>query len=504
MKTRKTIHLEANRYAAVSTLLFLSVLGLSTLGADSLFSVDFEKTAGYVKQLNGLCNTAGISRLGDPELDELEAFKELDIPLTHFHDDALVNPGYALVDVSRIFPLFRADENDPLNYDFAPTDLYVKRTLETGSEIQFRLGESIEHCGRPFRARPPADMEKWARICLNIIRHYNEGWANGFHYGIRFWNIWEEPNGPKTFAAVHPFEDYCRLYKVVAPAIKREFPNVMVGGPTTGGGKWAVDFVKFCRGQDLPLDFFCWTIYKSNPEELGDMIREFRKLLDDNGYTQTKLHIVEWHLAPKNWRVLRGVGGEELWLKERKRLTGPDAAAYAAATLSYLQDFPIDNMCYYNAIGNIWGLMAGNIYKKLAPWYAFKAFAILSAKGKASRVVLHSQPSSGTYLLASRQDNCGCLLVSKLFDESHFSFEVAGKAVPSKVRVIDATCRLDECSPIAKNWIWDGKNRRIAVNPSADSHSSVWLFEFDLSGTTVVPKERCVQEKPVRTEVNGN
>ena len=123
MKTRKTIHLETNRSAAVSTLLFLSVLGLSTLGADSLFSVDFEKTDGYVKQLNGLCNTAGISRLGDPELDELEAFKELDIPLTHFHDDALVNPGYALVDVSRIFPLFRADENDPLNYDFAPTDL---------------------------------------------------------------------------------------------------------------------------------------------------------------------------------------------------------------------------------------------------------------------------------------------------------------------------------------------------------------------------------------------
>ncbi|MBI4578450.1 MAG: hypothetical protein HY718_02035 [Planctomycetes bacterium] len=38
------------------------------------------------------------------------------------------------------------------------------------------------------------DFAKWAKICVNIIRHYNEGWADGFHYNIRYWEIWNEPN----------------------------------------------------------------------------------------------------------------------------------------------------------------------------------------------------------------------------------------------------------------------------------------------------------------------
>ena len=42
-----------------------------------------------------------------------------------------------------------------------------------------------------------SNFEKWAKICEYIIAHYNEGWANGFYYGIKYWKVWTEPNGKK-------------------------------------------------------------------------------------------------------------------------------------------------------------------------------------------------------------------------------------------------------------------------------------------------------------------
>ena len=45
-----------------------------------------------------------------------------------------------------------------------------------------------------FRIFPPKNFGKWARICEHVIRHYNKGWTNGFHYGIRDWEIWNEPD----------------------------------------------------------------------------------------------------------------------------------------------------------------------------------------------------------------------------------------------------------------------------------------------------------------------
>jgi len=41
---------------------------------------------------------------------------------------------------------------------------------------------------------PPKDFNKWARICVNIIRHYNDGWAGGYHWGIKYWEVWNEPD----------------------------------------------------------------------------------------------------------------------------------------------------------------------------------------------------------------------------------------------------------------------------------------------------------------------
>ena len=69
---------------------------------------------------------------------------------------------------------------------FHHTDKLITAAVECGAEIIYRFGESIDHTIYKRFARPPKDFEKFARICVQIIRHYNMGWANGFNYGIEY------------------------------------------------------------------------------------------------------------------------------------------------------------------------------------------------------------------------------------------------------------------------------------------------------------------------------
>ena len=167
-------------------------VGLAALAAK--IPVDFSQELGPVKRLNGMVNTAPIALTLYPEKDMLSATKELEIPCTRFHDASLESPGYDLIDVTRVFPLFHLDPDDERNYNFAATDDMLARCRETGSDIEYRLGESIEHSARQYKVHAPKDFAKWAEICVHIIRHYNEGWANGFRWNIRRWSIWEEPD----------------------------------------------------------------------------------------------------------------------------------------------------------------------------------------------------------------------------------------------------------------------------------------------------------------------
>ena len=477
------------------------ILALSAYAAG--FTVDFACEKGKVRRLNGVNGTARMNNICNPTADMLPAFRELEIPLTHLHDIPLANPGYMLVDVSRIFPLFHADENDPRNYDFGPTDLYVRRVRETGSEVMFRLGESIEHCGRPFRARPPADMEKWTRICLNIIRHYNEGWADGFRWNVRKWCVWEEPNGSKTFSTEHPIEDYCRLYATFAKAAKAAFPDIEVGGPTTGiGGKvgpWQEKFVGYCRENGVPLDFFSFTAYCWAPTAFAQYVRDVRKLLDGAGYTKTKIVCTEWHLAPRDWKAMQGARTPEMMKKERDTLKGADSAAYAAGVLAHLQDTPADELCYYSATLGCWALVDG--LRRLPGWYVFKAFATLAAKGEATRIDAPSNVGHELYLLASKHGGRGYALVTSFCRMWPVSLTVRNAGRPTRVLVID---EMHDLEPLdGKWWTWDAKAGTVSLKPGAGCASTVWLVEFDLNATTGAD-DPAPAAQPVREEINGN
>jgi len=180
----------------------MALLSMHWLAAESVpssatleLAVDFSKPVGKIRPLNGVNNGPFVD--GNHTADMNARHKEAAFPSVRLHDCHWPNPN--VVDIPAIFPLFHADADDPANYVFGPTDQYLAPIAERGAEIVFRLGVSIEHKTR-YHTQPPADFEKWAKICVNVIKHYNDGWAGGKQYGIKYFEIWNEPDiGPQMW-----------------------------------------------------------------------------------------------------------------------------------------------------------------------------------------------------------------------------------------------------------------------------------------------------------------
>jgi hypothetical protein len=311
--------------------------------------------------------------------------KALGVPLTRIHDANW--PARNVVDVHAIFPHFEADANVPENYCFAPTDDYLKSILAVGSGVMYRLGESIEHTPRKYYVHKPPDFDQWARICVGIIRHYNEGWAGGFHFNLRYFEIWNEVEiGAQQWDGSS--EDYYHLYAVAAKAIKSRWPKLMVGGPAAANigqlhGSHLTPtphlrgFLAYCRQHSLPLDFLSWHMYSADPAMPIRGARGLRQVLDEYGFQKTESHLNEWNYLPNNdWGAIFGHNAAQTQASFEEA-GGPQGAAFAACVLLGMQDAPLDMANFYTGDNGCWGLF--NVFgapKKT--YHAFRAFKALA------------------------------------------------------------------------------------------------------------------------------
>jgi hypothetical protein len=358
------------------------VLGWAGAAEAAELRVDCRRQAGVIRPLHGV--NCGPVNLGGT-VDVSAYHKVLGIPFTRLHDCHW--PNADVVDVHTIFPDFKADPNLPESYSFSRTDDYVQSILAVGSKIVYRLGESIEHTPKKYHVAPPADPEKWAAVCVGIVRHYNDGWAAGFHHDISYWEIWNEPeNRPPMWTGSD--EDYYRLYAATARAVKARFPGVRVGGPAVGyagrleGGAlrptpFLAGFLKRCRDESLPLDFFSWHRYTADPQTFREQAVAVRRLLDDHGFTETESHLNEWNYLPNNdWSPMLAAGQGKKRQEWYGQIGGPAGAAFTAYVLIDLQDSPVDVANYYTGEVQGFGLFSFHGVPKKT-FYAMKAFKML-------------------------------------------------------------------------------------------------------------------------------
>ncbi len=339
-------------------------------------SVDFHRTIGEIKPLHGV-NNSPLSLLAPPP-----GFQEAGIPFCRLHDAAGPYGGAHYVDIPNIFTDFDADAADPEAYDFAFTDAYLKQLHASGTEIFYRLGVTIENNFRikGYQNHPPKDFNKWADICAGIVRHYNEGWANGFHLGIRYWEIWNEPENPPMWSGTR--EQYFELYRITANRLKQEFPHLRVGG-YAGCGFYAVtrpnmtefyksfvdyfdQFLAYVTAPETrsPLDFYSWHLYTGDPTEIVRHAEYVAAKLRQYHLDKTENIFNEWNYMSDD-------------IKRRFDLMkGPEGASFVAAAFALLQNSPVDKAMYYDAYPQraYCGLYYFPSQEPTPTYYAFKAF----------------------------------------------------------------------------------------------------------------------------------
>ncbi|MBR1867931.1 MAG: hypothetical protein IJ800_05065, partial [Clostridia bacterium] len=335
--------------------------------------IDYSKIVDKIKPMNGVNNGPAGSRTR--KTGNFESYEALKIPYARLHDASFYFGNYGgefTVDVHRVFPDFSADENDENSYIFAPTDSYLQDIEAVGTEVFYRLGASIEH-GYKKGTYPPKDFEKWARICERIIRHYNEGWANGFYMNIKYWEIWNEPDchnhdgsAPCWQGSEELFWDF---YEVAAKYLKGKFPSLKIGGPAFTGAwcSWADRFLEEMGKRKVPMDFYSFHCYAKTPEVFVEMVDYAVERINKFGYENAELILNEWN-------YVRGWTGDlfKYSIKSIKSLKG---SAFASAVMLSCQKTPLSALMYYDARPcGFNGIFSTDGLEPLKTYYIFKNF----------------------------------------------------------------------------------------------------------------------------------
>ena len=402
--------------------------------------IDFTKTVGEIKPLHGV----GQPPMAGRNFSRFHYLTEAGVPFSRLHDVGGMFGGFRWVDVPNIFRDFDADENDPASYDFAFTDLLITALMEAKVEPYFRLGVTIENDARlkAYRIYPPKDYGKWARICEHIIRHYTEGWADGFEYKITYWEIWNEPDSfpdlIDNMMWLGSPESYYEFYDIAAKHLKACFPNIKIGGYAACGFygiyeekldtpekqkrfpyliKYFKDFIAYIKKTGAPLDFFSWHIYDSSPKRFEGYANFVRETLDEAGYTETESSCNEWNCDS-------GTCG-----------TYHHAAKTAAALLA-LQKAGVDNSMFYDArygLGRYSGIF--NAYEE-RPHPAYYALTAFNRLYELKNEVETECDDERVYATAASDGKRGCVVITNDTEE----------AVPLSVEAnMDAVITLITC-----------------------------------------------------------
>jgi hypothetical protein len=416
----------------------------------SELSVRLNRPLGAFKHIHGI-NLGPLMMSGAVRTSE--HFSEIGFPTVRLHDCPYACWG--TVDIPCIFPLFHLDHRDPKNYKFGRTDAYVQSILDCGSQIVYRLGTSIQHHpGLQEDTRPPEDYAKWAEICCNVIRHYNQGWADGFQHDIRYWEIWNEAEIGNNKQWAGTYEEFTTFFIRSATHFKAEFPDLMIGGPAFAGvnEKKVETFLAKLRDESCPLDFCSWHTYAQSPGELGEKSRMIRELLDRYDFRETESHLNEWNVGPRgrDWGKMRS--DPKVARRFFDYVHSAGGAAFTASTLAELQDAPLEMTNYYSA-GNLrWSIFDDSALPH-KPFYTFRAFKALLEETPTRLEVSGSDADEGLAVLAGVSEDgrvLSLLLSNFASDTSKWKVRLEGlDASTTEVRslVLDAERDLEQDSP---------------------------------------------------------
>lgn len=409
--------------------------------------VNFDYISGKIKPMHAVNN---MPTLPYDDYGWDDRLVVANIPFGRLHDTGGSFGGSRYVDVPNIFKNFDADENDPDSYDFSFTDVLISRMVKSGVMPYYRLGVSIENyqCIKPYNIYPPKDPQKWARICEHIILHYNEGWACGYHFNIKYWEIWNEPDNYPDVEDNQMWkgsmEEFFELYEITSKHLKSCFSDIKIGGYGSCGfyainntdvSKVAASspryeyfieffhkFLEYAQSHNVPIDFFDWHTYASLSDNI--LFSEYpRKYLDKYGYTDTEIHIGEWNPGIN----LRGT------LKDASNILSMMIGMHSTS---------VDMMMYYDF--RWWSHYCGAVNPITCdPFKAYYAFYAYGQLYDLKSAVNCACDDKDIYVLAAKDKNKCRLLICNSKDEEA-EVNISGVSPNAKIYLTDENHTYEE------------------------------------------------------------
>ena len=370
--------------AVTAVIMFLTSL-TQMIFTPGVIRVDFDSVVGEMKPVHNI-----------DRMPEYEPGSEINRYFTQANMTSCRTHDINCTDIHRVFPDFTKDAADESSYNFTESDRVMAAIAETGMEPFFRLGISYSD---PVLAHdnlvPPADYTKWAQICEHIILHYNEGWADGYRYNIRYWEIWNEPENSDDPSDNHFWlgtdEEFFRLYDTAAKYLKEKFPALKIGGYgscgfyaltktnalNTGASErnryfvtYFNNFLNYIKEHNSPMDFFSWHSYTVT-EKNARYIQYIRENLAKAGYGGAEIICDEWNYNPtENDKIDRRYGANQ------------------TSMLIMFQNEGLDMAHYYDGDddGQLWAGLFVNGRQPSSAYYGFWAFGQLYKLGSQAKI----------------------------------------------------------------------------------------------------------------------
>ena len=403
----------------------------------------FNKITGTVKPMHGV----GQPPFLGSAFHLFHYLTDAGIPYSRLHDVGGWLGADLYVDIPNLFRNFDADENDPENYDFAFTDRLLNALCRAKVEPFFRLGVTIENSWelKSYRVFPPKDPAKWARICEHVVRHYNEGWANGYHMGITYWEIWNEPDNcfeeGKSPMWQGTKEQYFELYETAARHLKACFGDSIRVGGFASCGFYAMDCDPNCDGNLIhtenatlwrkrteffiqfmheffarvtsdehraPLDFFSWHTYM-DVKTAVKQAEYVRRVMNHYGLNDVPDILNEWNTCP-----------------DVKGRATPRAAANAFAFMLAMQRQSVAEMNFYDArLGPspYGGMFNPSTWEPYLTYYGFLSF---NSAYKLKNEVQTASDSENVFTLGATDGRDKVLLIANIGADDTAELELEG------------------------------------------------------------------------------
>ncbi len=276
---------------------------------ERVINVDFSKTSGPLNTFFKECVGAGRANEGlRADWQQQLAYVRKECGFKYIRMHGLLTDDMAV---------YKEDKNGKPEYNYMYIDALFDFLESIGMKPFVELGfmpNALASGNKTIfwwrgNVTPPKNYEKWGALIKNLTEHFTE------RYGadeVKTWyfEVWNEPNLTPGFWSGTQ-QDYFKLYKYAAQAVKSVDKDYRVGGPATAGAAWERELIDYCYKNNLPIDFISTHSYgvkqgfldeygnsgtvlaKEDLAVSGDVLQT-RKEIAASPIPNLELHYTEW------------------------------------------------------------------------------------------------------------------------------------------------------------------------------------------------------------------